>query len=943
MHSNSARTSAPGASNGHTSDARGDRAQPLEDVNYHNNNVVRARHGEPALIDLTASDSDNDDARVQLERQREPVVSVRDQSRPPWHTSSNSNNNNTDPLHLSHRFKPPRPMSSDKNAEPSSFNRPRPISTTDWVRSVREDDNSRQYHASSHGNNKNLFIHPRGNHPPAPYSNTAFQPSRTNYTSQPPQAPRPIGGPPAQQRTSSMSTLNLPAQPPGGFASSISAFKPVTSAKARAFEAMTTQHRKMGVPIAVPQNEPYRPRHAPTSSFHANAGSSGGFASDVNLPQVAVPDNLSASELESALAELVSSTLNIQDDDEDGQTTTDESGPEGLACKLLNHQKQGLKWLTRRESGKLKGGILADDMGLGKTVQMLALMLANRPKGDLRDSDDKKVKTTLIVCTPALMDQWEQEIKSKAPEQFTVAIHHGDRKLKSARQLRHHDVIITTYPTLQSEWIDPKPAQKKKSGRGDDEDANYSTTKSQGVLFDVEMWYRIILDEAHIIKNRTTKQHKACCALDGNYRWCLTGTPVQNGVADIFALFEFLGPIVKPLHEYAEFKARIETPIKNKRAKIGFQRLAAVLSVVMLRRNKATKIDGKSILPLPPREVILMSTPFMEPDEAEFYKALESKIALTVNSFIKHGGLEAKTIDALSLLLRMRQACSHPSLVTKKGITEDDDPDSLEKTAARTIPSTPKANPVVKDDLDDLTSGLNALSVQAPPACLVCSSIVGDAAIKYCQDCSQLFEKHSKLRFSTKVRQLLKCLEDIRAEGQQHKTIFTSMFDIVEPFLKSAGIKFVRFDGKKTAAQRAATLRAIREDPTITVLLLSLKSGSVGLNLTCCSRVVLMDLWWNPQIEEQAYGRAHRYPQKEIVKIYKITIADTVEDRILKLQEEKAAVAKAVVDGDGVFSSKANKLSVREMLYLFRGDGPETSTGSRASAGSKTSLLGSQA
>ncbi|KAK4047373.1 hypothetical protein OIV83_005420 [Microbotryomycetes sp. JL201] len=855
----------------------------------------RAQHPAPlqvprpaAFVDLTVSDDDNDYER--------PT---------PENTRNRTGNRFNGTARPGQDFRPPRSMMS-------------------WQRHDGIGPWSNRWDTPS-GQSNHTLQQQNGHH--------RHHLSATGYTSYAHRPLLPPNAPPPRQA------------PPGGFASSASAFKPVTSAKARAFEQMKTEHRQLGVPIAIPQNEPYR-KPAPANysgkfSLRASSRETIGTSIDSSLPNISVPDNLSSADLESALAELVESNLNIQDED----SVVD--GPEGLSCKLLDHQKQGLAWLLQRETEKARGGILADDMGLGKTVQMIALMLANPPKKELRDSEGKRIKTTLIVCTPALMDQWEQELKQKAPDCFSVAIHHGDKKLKSGRALRKHDVIITTYPTLQSEWPDPKGGRKMKG------DSNGTVTPSaRGALFDVESWYRVILDEAHIIKNRTTKQHKACCELDSHYRWCLTGTPVQNGVMDIFSLFEFLGPVAKPLHEIAEFKAKIETPIKNKRAKIGFQRLAAVLSVVMLRRNKATKIDGKSILPLPPREVIVVSSPFMDPDELEFYQALESKIALTVNSFIKHGGLEAKTIDALSLLLRMRQACSHPSLVTKKGVDEDDDPDSLEKTAARTNPSTPVVNKLVaKDELDDLLSGLGALSVQAPPTCLVCPSPAKNSTAKYCQDCNLLFEKHSKLHFSTKVRQLLKCLNDIRKEGRGHKTIvfsqFTSMFDIVEPFLKSSGFKFVRFDGKKTGPQRAAALKAIRDDPEVTVLLLSLKSGSVGLNLTCCSRVILMDLWWNPQaslslimsplltrsdaqwqIEEQAYGRAHRYPQKEVVKIFKLTITNTVEDRILKLQEEKAAVASAVVDGDAAFSSKANKLSVREMLYLFRGDGePQSQTG----------------
>lgn len=146
--------------------------------------------------------------------------------------------------------------------------------------------------------------------------------------------------------------------------------------------------------------------------------------------------------------------------------------------------------------------------------------------------------------------------------------------------------------------------------------------------------------------------------------------------------------------------------------------------------------------------------------------------------------------------------------------------------------------------------------------------------------------------------------------------------------------------------ERAAALDKIRTDPSYTVILVSLKCGAVGLNLTVCSRVILLDLWWNPAIEQQcvssllvlfvhepppdpllpphlshrAFDRAHRYGQKDDVKIYKLVIDGTVEDRILTLQQQKAALAKAALDGVGE-GGKAQKLGLDDILYLFRGDG----------------------
>lgn len=107
--------------------------------------------------------------------------------------------------------------------------------------------------------------------------------------------------------------------------------------------------------------------------------------------------------------------------------------------------------------------------------------------------------------------------------------------------------------------------------------------------------------------------HKACVALESKYRWALSGTPIQNSVDDMFSLFEFLGKVVNPLHDYPEFKHKIADPIKQGRAKLAMARLGVVLSAVMLRRLKTTMIDGKPILQLPERRVIEVKGPFTDP------------------------------------------------------------------------------------------------------------------------------------------------------------------------------------------------------------------------------------------------------------------------------------------------------------------------------------------
>ncbi|GAA6057214.1 hypothetical protein JCM3770_003264 [Rhodotorula araucariae] len=763
------------------------------------------------------------------------------------------------------------------------------------------------------------------------------------------------------------------------------------SVKERLFIKMQEQQKRIGVPINVP-------REGSSGSPSTDAA---GFAIDDEralnkmMATLDIADDASPQDQETALKELVAGTSDMTG-------VVDFEAPDGLACTLLPHQEIGVRWLTEREKGKKRGGILGDDMGLGKTIQLIALLLANPS-----DRIKTKAKTTLVVCPVALMEQWKSEIAKHTDGRLRVLIHHGASRTSEGRKLAKYDVVITSYPTLSSEWVDPNPKKAKKGKRGaagsDDSDldelgklgkkGHRVAKEDYGALFDLEHgFYRVILDEAHQIKNRTTKMQKACVALDAYYRWCLTGTPIQNEVMDLFSLFEFLGRrVVNPLHEVSEFKAKIQKPMNGKRTKLALARLGVVLTAIMLRRRKTDLVDGKPLLNLPTREIIEVKGPFLDPKEAEFYEKIEEKMREAMEKF-KTADIMRNYTQVLVKLLRMRQACNHPGLVLKN--TSDMEAlDPTPATASSSSSSSPSISRSHSGDEDDLSSMLGSMSLapaveRAGPSCAMCSKPIEKARAtadeSVCAGCAGDVRRFAGLQYSTKIRRVLDILDGIRREsaeaikqaaeeagdenvdsdddsaGEKHvskpkgkgkvrdaplgqkKTIifsqFTSMFNILEPFLDKAGYRYVRYDGGMNQRERADALQTIRTDPRCTIILVSIKCGAVGLNLTCCSRVVLLDLWWNPAIEQQAFDRAHRFGQKDDVKIYKLTIDNTVEDRILTLQQQKADLAKAALDGKGDFA-KTQKLSVQDILYLFRGDGDTT----RGRTGPVDELVGAEA
>ncbi|KAH9064612.1 SNF2 family N-terminal domain-containing protein [Lactarius vividus] len=643
------------------------------------------------------------------------------------------------------------------------------------------------------------------------------------------------------------------------------------------------------------------------------------------------------------------------DGKEDGQSAHDDIDMsqavvdgfrEGI--RLLPHQIIGRTWMAERESGKKHGGILADDMGLGKTIQTLTRIVDGRPRKS--DGEDGWAATTLVVCPVSLVSQWASEI-SKMAKKLTVIEHHGASRATNPETLRRAHIVVTSYAIVASEYAASNPEakdeskakktnntqkQKDESRSDSGSDAEHfgrtlaskkkSTSakgKKKDALFNVK-WWRIVLDEAHNIKNRSTKAAQACCALEGKYRWCLTGTPLQNNVEELYSLLKFLR--VKPLNDWQTFNEQINKPVKSGRSVIAMKRLHVVLRAVMLRRHKTDVLNGKPLIELPERHLSIVPCEFDE-DEREFYFALENKIDEAMQKFVKNDEVMKNYTNVMVLLLRLRQACNHPSLVSKDYNT---DREAIESRPA----------PKDGDEDEELTTMFQELGVSKGKKCQLCQDELTSENISkdgnHCQGCvdltrrvnrkSQSKAKDSNLPpDSAKIRKLLKLLEEIDArededgELTEEKTIvfsqFTSMLDLIELFLKDAGISFVRYDGSMSKDKREASLDQIKNNKRIKVILISFKAGSTGLNLTACNNVILVDMWWNPALEDQAFDRAHRLGQTRDVHIYKLTIENTVEQRILALQDGKRALATAALSGDRI---KNLKLGLDDLMALFR-------------------------
>lgn len=395
------------------------------------------------------------------------------------------------------------------------------------------------------------------------------------------------------------------------------------------------------------------------------------------------PDEYSHADPTKTAEELKTLLENIRPDEET-RPEEREPTPRSMRVELMPHQKLGLTWMKAMEQGTNKGGLLADDMGLGKTVQALALIVSRKPP------PDSPRRTNLIVAPVALMQQWKREIERlirPGSHSLTVHIFHGEGRKFRWTDLRNFDIVLTTYGTLASEHK-RKLLWDEKVERF----PNIQPTRNEGhypLLGPRSQWFRVILDEAQWIKNKNTRSALAAYSLNAEYRWCLTGTPMQNNLGELHSLIKFLG--IRPFNSTERFNSEFLRPLMGRGTEAAkdraMEKLQALLKAILLRRTKKSTVDGRPLLQLPERTTEVAHAPFGE-DQLAFYKSVENKTQLTYNRYLNAGEVGRNYSQILVLLLRMRQACCHPALLKDHGVPTgagQNDIDLIEN--ARSLPT----------------------------------------------------------------------------------------------------------------------------------------------------------------------------------------------------------------------------------------------------------------
>ncbi|XP_052404180.1 helicase-like transcription factor [Carassius gibelio] len=556
------------------------------------------------------------------------------------------------------------------------------------------------------------------------------------------------------------------------------------------------------------------------------------------------------------------------------------------------------KKTVKKSANTKKGVVLLDDVDFAAALECSSSQVGPAKKSAKKGSGTGKVssggsvgsgaRATLIVCPLSVLsnwlDQFEQHIRADVT--LKVYLYYGAERKRSVKLLSEQDVVLTTYNVLSSDF------------------GNKATSPLHKVH-----WLRVVLDEGHVVRNPNALQSKAVLELQSERRWILSGTPIQNSLKDLYMLLSFLK--LKPFDVKEWWSRIIQRPV-NMGDRVGLKNLQVLVKGITLRRTKNSKVAGRMLVQLPERRVFVQHVTLSE-EEREEYEQVRKEGRKIVGRYFEEGTIMTNYADVLAILVRLRQYCCHPGLVGK--YTGADDPGTPSELRERLI--------------NKITLVLNSGSDEECAICLdsLRQPVITYCAHVYCRPCIceviQSEKEHARCplcrasiktkelveypgeeaqagaatgeswRSSSKVDALMSNLLRLRNEDPTVKSLvvsqFTRFMDLIEVPLREYGFSFTRLDGTMAQKNRAKAIQDFQDSSpgSPTIMLLSLKAGGVGLNLTAASRVFMMDPAWNPAAEDQCVDRCHRLGQSRDVVITKFIVKDSVEENMVKIQKKK--------------------------------------------------------
>uniref|UniRef100_A0A4W5K971 Helicase like transcription factor n=1 Tax=Hucho hucho TaxID=62062 RepID=A0A4W5K971_9TELE len=690
-----------------------------------------------------------------------------------------------------------------------------------------------------------------------------------------------------------------------------------------------------GKPLCEPEKSSPEPK-ASTSARKNPEGKRGeGYQAEVSVAPAGHSPCMRASQAETQVVcvesvDVVQEDV-VEDGDEDWVPEKKAKGrPQGGKAKATT-TKKAAKTKGKAVSTSKKGGAVLEDLDFAAALSGLTpgapqqksvgkSVVSPVEAASSQSTDDPAARATLIICPLSVLSNWLDQLDQhvRADVKLNVYLYYGSERNRDTHFLSSQHVVLTTYNVLS---------------------ADYSGSASP--LHTVS-WLRVVLDEGHIIRNPNAQQSKAVLKLNTQRRWILTGTPIQNNLRDLWMLVAFLR--LKPFDMREWWNRVIQRPV-TQGDKTGLQNLQALVKCVTLRRTKTSRVCGRPLVSLPKRSVRIEEVELTQ-KEREEYELARTEGRTTISRYVAEGTVLRNYADVLAILVRLRQFCCHPDLLGKT---------TTHTGVVAVTPAELRERLIVKLKL--------VLGTGSDEECAVCLDsvrlpVITHCAHVYCRPCiaevirseqeqarcplcrgqikaSELVEfpleeeeeEESNLlenwRSSSKVEALMSSLLRLRSEDDSIRSLvvsqFTRFLTILEIPLREEGFKFVRLDGTMSQKRRAQVIQEFQGDAPgcPLIMLLSLKAGGVGINLSAASRVFLMDPAWNPAAEDQCVDRCHRLGQKRDVVITKFIVKGSVEENMVKIQRQKQDLVEKAFGTKNPSERKTSRVDeIRALMEL---------------------------
>lgn len=573
------------------------------------------------------------------------------------------------------------------------------------------------------------------------------------------------------------------------------------------------------------------------------------------------------------------------------------------------------------------GGYLAEEMGLGKTVEILALVLSRPPPrslvpGSLDMGGKYNSKATLVVCAVSLVGQWVAEAQSKLEAPLAIHEYHGPSRCRHAHVLaRRYDLVVTTYSILTSD---------------------FNKLEDHGPLWAIN-WHRIVFDEGHCLKGYGA--HGA--SLVSDRRWACSSTPINTSIDDLYQ--QFVALKVSPLTKKGCFDLFVKTPYtwpSHRVAGLGASAAAFhhMLSKIMIRHTKEQVVNGEAILQLPEKEEVILKVKWSE-GECKAYLDRYRDINAKWQEYRQRGAghVNARQLVIRScLLLPLRQLCSGGSTESFSSSLEGSW--SGTSVAAMPVSNTTTLTPETTCAICGDGGSSMEHPVVTPCGHVFCFECLAGwfTSAAYCPSCKMTASvndlkrvrgangsevkpmSYTSVTYDTKLKVLVGELKAMRAADPSAKALIFSNFNLTLSWLKERlpqeGFQTRTITGSMPMKQRCAAIRAFQQDPPTTVFLLAVKSAAVGINLTAANHVFLMEPCLNPALEAQAIGRAWRMGQVRKVKVVKLCVQGSVEDKIVEVVKAKQNGGVGMgsdLNLAGNISEDKAVMNLKEMDLLF--------------------------